>query len=714
MEELKYIIEDKTIAEILGNQNFSTKESAVLELVKNAYDAGASNVEIKFADDELHIVDDGCGMLSQDIKDNWMYIGRSPKKYEFKDVNSRTRIYAGSKGIGRFALSRLGEDVSVYSKVENNSGIHWHTDWERNTLSDCELRATHGTTIVIRQLRDRWTEKSIDLLKGFLSRTYNSDLMTIKITYDGKTEIVLKYFGETKLGINCLSYFDLQYDAKTTTLKYSIYSDEFNDEASKYTDETKLKFKEDTIDELAESLFDDEIDVEKEEIPELIKSIGSFSARIFFSMKGVSDVDMEKFCYKHKELVQRYQEGIILYRNAFSIASYEGKKDWLELGKRSRKSPAAATHETGSWRVRENQVSGYVQIDKQENGVLRDLSNRQGIEENIYYKLFIRILQQGISEFESYRQKIIRDIDKKNAKRPNTATPYIDKAVKTPGSVHKLDAAGLEGLVKEIQQVKKEQAEGDKRNKVTEERYKYDIRILNMLSTIGLRASSIAHEMQNDRNNISEYYTNIVEALKGYDMWDVLNSSKNKKYAYKNVPGLLEKNKKINEKILRFMDTMLSNIEKDQFHAKEINIISVLGEIKSIWERDYAWVNISIPNKPIYFVTAEDAIKVLIDNLVLNSIQQNESKNSLKITIEVLLVADGVLIKYKDEGVGLPKKYKNNPRKILDVHESSRKNGHGLGMWIINNTLVMSGGRVVDIPVHEDGFEIQMILGDKL
>jgi len=35
-------------------------------------------------------------------------------------------------------------------------------------------------------------------------------------------------------------------------------------------------------------------------------------------------------------------------------------------------------------------------------------------------------------------------------------------------------------------------------------------------------------------------------------------------------------------------------------------------------------------------------------------------------------------------------------------------------MWIVNNTLVMSGGRVVDIPVHEDGFEIQMILGDKL
>lgn len=713
MEELKYIIDDKIIAEILGNQNFSTKESAILELIKNAYDAGASNVEIKFADNELHIVDDGCGMLAKDIKESWMYIGRSLKKYDFQDNNSKTRIYAGSKGIGRFALSRLGEDVSVYSKVEDNNGIHWHTDWERNTLDDYELRNTHGTTIVIRQLRDKWTEKSIELLKSFLSRTYNSDLMTIKINFNGNTETISKYFSEPKLGINCLSYFYLEYDATATILKYSIYSDEFNDEAAKYTDGKKLKFQEDSID-ISNQLFDDELDVEPEEIPKLIKEIGSFNARIFFSMKGVSDVDKEKFCYKHKELLERYQEGIILYRNAFSIASYEGRKDWLELGKRSRKSPAAATHETGSWRVRENQVSGYVKIDKQENNLLRDLSNRQGIEENIYYKLFVKILQHGIAEFESYRQKIIRDIDKKNAKSPIKATPYIDKAVKTPGSVHKLDAVGLEGLVKEIQQVKKEQAEGEKRNKETEEKFKYDIRILNMLSTIGLRASSIAHEMQNDRNNISDNYKNIVEALKEYDVWEILNSSENTRYAYKNVPKLLEKNKKINEKILRFMNTMLSNIEKEQFLAKELNMISVLGEIKSVWERDYTWINITIPSEPIYIVTAEDVIKVLIDNLILNSVQQNENKKNLKVTIEAQLIASGVLIKYKDEGVGLPKKYKLNPRKILEVHESSRKNGHGLGMWIINNTLVMSGGRVEDIPVRNEGFEIQMILGEKL
>ena len=50
MEKLKYVIEDSTIAELLGVQNFSTEEAAVLELVKNSYDANALDVTLKFLD----------------------------------------------------------------------------------------------------------------------------------------------------------------------------------------------------------------------------------------------------------------------------------------------------------------------------------------------------------------------------------------------------------------------------------------------------------------------------------------------------------------------------------------------------------------------------------------------------------------------------------------------------------------------------------------
>ena len=55
MERLKYIVEDSTIAELLGVQNFTNKESAILELVKNAYDAQASTVSITFSDHSIVI-----------------------------------------------------------------------------------------------------------------------------------------------------------------------------------------------------------------------------------------------------------------------------------------------------------------------------------------------------------------------------------------------------------------------------------------------------------------------------------------------------------------------------------------------------------------------------------------------------------------------------------------------------------------------------------
>ena len=58
----------------------------------------------------------------------------------------------------------------------------------------------------------------------------------------------------------------------------------------------------------------------------------------------------------------------------------------------------------------------------------------------------------------------------------------------------------------------------------TEKKYRYDVRILNVLATTGLKASSIAHELKNDRNSVSVNYQYIVEALKEYGFWEDLCS----------------------------------------------------------------------------------------------------------------------------------------------------------------------------------------------
>lgn len=714
MEVLKYIVEDKTIAELLGRQNFINEESAVLELIKNAYDAKASFVNLDFFEGSIIITDDGIGMDSQDIKRHWMHIGKSEKKYEVIDRDHHKRVMAGSMGIGRFALARLGERVCLYSRKKDSIAVRWETDWESSELNDDDSWNSIGTKIVINKLRKKWGLKQVKTLYDFLCKTYNDNVMRITINHPELFDNVEPYFTEPELGINCLSYITLNYNAKLNELSTKVVSDEFLDEAKTYCG--NINYKEfyselNVIEELNDS---QESEADGNEMHQLLTDIGDFNAKFLFAIKPTK-LDIEKFLYKYSDLQKMPPKGVILYRNAFSISSYEGKRDWLEFGKRSRKSPAAATHPTGSWRVRENQISGKVEIDKKRNAVLQDLSNRQGLNENIYYKLFVQIILLGIKEFERYRQEIIRAINAKNdVEEIQTQTPIIDRIIKDSKSIIELTSSEAKQLSSELKTYKKENKNARKEKEDVENRYKYDVRILNVLSTIGLKASSIAHEMKNDKNTVEENVENIIKALEKYGMWKELTSPEKTKYAYQNVPQLLNSSAKVNEKIVTFMNVMLSEVEKRKFKKSWQSISDIIYRIKKNWEKDYGRLKILIDmEEDICFNISEDVIQVIFDNLILNSYQQNEkTSHNICISIKIKEEGDYLQFDYSDNGKGLDVKYKNNPRKILEVHETTRKNGHGLGMWIVNNTLVMTGGRILDI-IGEKGFSISFLLGGK-
>ena len=393
MEQLRYVVEDSTIAEILGVQNFSTKESAVLELVKNAYDAQATELRIVISPSEITITDNGIGMNQEMIHTHWMHVGKSPKGYI-----ENGRVMAGSKGVGRFALARLGADVIVDSHHDGDPAIRWTTDWNTSTVALLEAEMPCGTVIHISALRDRWTEKEIQQLVTFLSRSYADTEMHLEVVFNGATHVIGNYLSGLELGQDYVWRVELNYDSATQSLYYSFYGDEFVDDAQQLCRQN-IKFFSDQISIIDE--FSPQVQVgEIGGLSEELTRLGSFSATMYFQNKP-NRVDIEKFMYKDHNGISRKESGIVLYRNAFSIAGYEGKRDWLELGKRSRKSPAAASHPTGAWRVRENQLLGRVDIDKKNNQFLTDLSNRQGMEENAYYKHF------GKLNYIFYRLKAI-------------------------------------------------------------------------------------------------------------------------------------------------------------------------------------------------------------------------------------------------------------------------------------------------------------------
>lgn len=728
-DKLNYIVEDNIIAEVLGRNNFSTKESAILELIKNAYDAGSNKLNLIFKKSEntgrlmLEIIDDGSGMNENDIRQAWMHVGKSTRDYKDSDTG---RIFAGSKGIGRFALARLGESVDMFTKKKNDVGYHWQTNWNSSEIDIDYNIASQGTKIQINELRDKWSSKSIKPLKNYISKTYRDSKMKISIIFlvengeslEEETELI---WTNPKIGENYLESITINYDSKNKKLYGQVLLDEFNDSVWKMTNKNikEYHFEQNMVDELKKEiskLIIEEEDVDKKDITdemiaELLKEVGSFKGELYFSLNNVTQVDKEKYEYKHDTLSNRFKGGVILYRNAFSIDSFEGRTDWLELGKRSSSSPAAASHPTGSWRVRRNQLSGYIIIDKEENACIEDISNRQGIVQNIHFKILKKIVVSALEEFEAYRQSIIRDIKKIKDKEDSTSVikevdieNKIDSFIDHSRSIEELTIQDLVEVRNRLLEYKNKFDDIMYEKLEVEENYRYEAQLLNVLATVQLKISSLSHELHNNRNTIAVNPQKIEDILRRKYNWEELKSEVP---SSRNIPSLLKNLKKDLEKVLDLSDTIIDENKKERFEPREYSLEVLVEEKVEKWKTQYNWVHFktNFTGEDIIIISY-DYLMIILDNLILNSVQVNECRKELEISVDFDYNKGKLLLEYSDNGEGLDKKYKNNPSKILNVHEGTREDGHGLGMWMVNNTVYKLNGNI-SIDGETKGFNLK-------
>ena len=198
MRKLNYKISSRATI-LLGRESVAKVEGAIIELVKNTYDADATLCFICFdiENDCIYILDDGIGMTEEIIENCWMLIGTDNKRENYK--SEKNRIKSGEKGIGRFALDRLGNTCEMITKNKTSDKVlYWKMEWgkfeetnksldeidaeleyreqtfielipsnilcdilklkEDNTeISDLET----GTLLKISGLRDKWNENEI-------------------------------------------------------------------------------------------------------------------------------------------------------------------------------------------------------------------------------------------------------------------------------------------------------------------------------------------------------------------------------------------------------------------------------------------------------------------------------------------------------------------------------------------------------------------------
>lgn len=122
------------IIKTIGEELISNDSVAVIELVKNSYDADATVVEIIFSDPlkkgigSIKIKDNGSGMTLDTIKTAWLEPATIIKKIKQKSLQGRRVL--GEKGVGRFASARLSEKLKIITRAKNSNEVCASVDWK--------------------------------------------------------------------------------------------------------------------------------------------------------------------------------------------------------------------------------------------------------------------------------------------------------------------------------------------------------------------------------------------------------------------------------------------------------------------------------------------------------------------------------------------------------------------------------------------------------
>ena len=175
----------------------------------------------------------------------------------------------------------------------------------------------------------------------------------------------------------------------------------------------------------------------------------------------------------------------------------------------------------------------------------------------------------------------------------------------------------------------------------------------------------------------------------------------------RNIPALLKNLKRDLEKVLDLSDTIIDENKKERFEPQEHCLAVLVEEIVGKWETQYNWVSFKTNcTGEDNIMISYDYLMIILDNLILNSLQANEDRKELEILINFDYNEGKLVLEYSDNGSGLDKKYRNNPSKILNVHEGTRKDGHGLGMWMVNNTVYKLNGNI-NIDGETNGFNLK-------
>jgi len=794
VEKIPFKVSSRT-ARLIGRESVATAKGAVIELVKNGYDAD-SQLSIVYFDNyyanfhdtltpqeyetlkekgidgdlltvvyqfnpednrytqnkdvakdvldklivslkpltTIYIIDNGDGMTEDVIKNNWMTIGTDNKEINIKTKEGRIKV--GAKGIGRFALDKLGEKCEMITftvegssdfseeKQQALSGYKWTVEWndfegasktidsvnaslerlENTKYSDyinfinlnsdvfqgINANFSHGTLLKITSSRDIWDDDAISQIfddLGVLLPPAETNEFKIYLFASN----AINEYGKVE-GSVCDDY-DYKLEAvadDNQQVKIRVYRQEYDLDKfpDKFFENKDVPFtKEDfergywetnrSFSELCPGFKD--IDHEK-----VFNDIGRFKFIFYYLKRSARSDDEKNFCYRkcaynlRKVWLDKYG-GIKIFRDDFRVRPYGEKNnsafDWLGLGAKKAKNPAGVGKKEGGYNVEPENVAGIIKISRIANVNFEDKSSREGLQENKAFNIFKEIIKGLIRVFEDDRSKIARDLAAVN--KPSSK----EKADKIATDVLRDKENNSNGNPKSSDSTNNHYealvvlAEAHKQQTEEIDQLREEQKMLMALASGGLMLASFSHELSKLNNILESRYETIKRVLNDRVSPDVFQDLPDRKNPMK----LLDKAHATDEKIQNWLQFAIGTVRKDKRKRKNIRISSYLTSLKAIWEPTFIERGIEFDLSKV-----EDG-SIRAFEIDLDSIFHNLFANSIEAFINMRVDRDRVIsvtttfnensmiLEYYDSAEGLSKDIVN-PDDIFKPFFTTKRN----------------------------------------
>jgi signal transduction histidine kinase len=755
-EDLKFSVDSQLLGE-LGERLVTRNYIALSELIKNAYDADAKNLTIRFISakkglektgkGEIQLIDDGHGMTFEEIKNFWMRVA-TPMKLRDPTSLRFGRRKTGNKGIGRFACRRLAKKLTIEStaKISKSKEFEFTKvvfDWGEfkagTTLTEipCKYETRKiengkpGTILKLTALTEHWSDNEFILLR--------------------RQVLTLSILGATRRkGFEEDPGFNVKLDAPEFPEGEGDLAEQVMEAGWGTLQGQIMPSGEVHLSLNAKNIGDKQFDLPKEY---------SQLAGIQYKIAWVPVLTFEKAAkgedyYRNPKLLTKTkaqkimidQGGIRVYLDGFRVYPYgEPRNDWLDIDKdvarrlggsdRIFKTISSELGITDLSRAmlhhpRSNALVGIINISSEKTPSFEVKLDREGFVENETYTQLIEVIRLSLQWMVlHYNRFLTLKVDASFTEAKDAFTEAKEEfeiktgqvtlsqkpvtadsrpVVKSAFNVLHLEAKKVSSTLPESAKKESEELFSTALN-VIEQSYNQSEMYRNILGAVastGVMMFVFTHEIKGLIAKLDTHAKTINRLLD--------KMPKDQREEFEQFSKSLGKTRKRFDQHIKIFGLMAEKTADK--HRKEILVKDAASEVAESFDYLIEYYKM---NKPVVDVPETLKTRPMLDaevysilvNLVSNAVKVNLAGTGKNILIEGLRENNATVIRVYDDGIGLPKEYRETvfqplsadpqgtlykglKEKIPDEDLAALGRGTGLGLSIVKSMIEPYNGKV--------------------